>query len=308
MKYKKRDFVSLIWKIFRAILLIGISCIILFPLMVKFSTSLMTESAMFDQTVQWIPKTPTLSNYYNAFVGMDYWSAFVNSFLLTITVSLAQLVSCTLIGYGFARFEFKGNSFFFALVIFTLIVPPQLIMVPLYLNFRFFNLFGLIGDTGLNLLNSFWPFVLTAITGTGLKNGLFIFIMRQFFKNMPVDLEEAAYVDGAGPVRTFVKIMLPAAIPALVIVFLFSFVWQWNDMFYKQLFLSGGNFLPFQLSNLAQYYADIHMERFGVPVSTYYISILNNTGMLMFILPLIILFSFLQRYFVESIERTGMVG
>ena len=124
----------------------------------------------------------------------------------------------------------------FGLVIFTLVVPPQIIILPLYLNLRFFTVWGLIPEPGIDLLGSYWPFILMGISGTGFNNGLFIFIMRQFFKGMPRELEEAAYIDGANPLQTFLRVMLPGAKPALVIVFLFATVWMYNDYFFTLCF------------------------------------------------------------------------
>ena len=297
-KLKKACFNLIRW-----VLILGICYIIIYPLLTKISSSFMSKRDLFDKTVQWIPRFFTFDNYTTVFEHLKYPEAFLNSFILALLVSILQLFSCTLIGYGFARFDFKGKGLLFGLVIFTLIVPPQMIMIPMYLNFRYFTVFGLIPG-GINLLGTYWPFILTSITGTGLKNGLFIFIMRQFFKGMPRGLEEAAYVDGAGPFRTFFKIMLPGAIPALVIVFLFSFVWQWNDFFLTNIYLGNETVLPMMLHGL-KYSVEAALDQ---PISTQYASLLNNTGSLMFMAPLLLLYAFMQKYFVESIERTGLVG
>lgn len=293
----------MLFSLIRWVLILGICYIIIYPLLTKISSSFMSKRDLFDKTVQWIPRHFTLDNYKMVFEQLEYPKAFLNSFILAFLVSLVQLLSCTIIGYGFARFNFRGKKLIFGLVIFTLIVPPQMIMIPMYLNFRYFDIFGLIPG-GINLLGTYWPFILTSITGTGLKNGLFIFIMRQFFKGMPRSLEEAAYVDGAGPIRTFFKIMLPGAVPALVIVFLFSFVWQWNDYFLTNIYLGNETVLPIMLSGL-RYSVE---GALGETISTQYASLLNNTGSLLFMAPLLVLYAFMQRYFVESIERTGLVG
>jgi multiple sugar transport system permease protein len=185
------------------------------------------------------------------------------------------------------------------------VVPPQLINIPMYLNFRFFDIFGLLPKT-INLLGTHWPFILTAITGTGLRNGFFIYIMRQCFKGMPQELEDAAYVDGAGPFTTFWRVMLPGAGNSLLIVFLFSFVWQWNDIFLSTLYLGGSlEYLPFALQDISQI---LYEGRREFLVTFQYASLLNNAGMLMFIAPLLIIYAVLQRYFIESIERTGITG
>jgi multiple sugar transport system permease protein len=225
-----------------------------------------------------------------------------------------QLISCTVIGYGFARFRFKGRGVLFALVILTMIVPPQTLMIPLFLHFRYFDVLGIIsaitGQKGINLLESYWPFVLMSLTGMGLKNGLYIYIMRQFFRGMPKELEEAAYVDGAGMLRTFGQIMLPSAVPAMVTVFMFSFVWQWTDTFYSSLFLMRTDVLAKTAANVSNQImkdlsADIGVDIYLSPAIS---SMYTNTGSLLVVLPLLILYLFAQKLFVESVERTGIVG
>lgn len=296
---------SLGWSAVRMVLIAGICFIIIYPMLVKLSSSLMTEADMYDLTVKWIPRRLNYQgiaeNYQLLYDEMSYPAALLNSLVLAFVVSILQMISCSAIGYGFARFKFFGNNFFFALVILTLLVPPQMMMIPLFLNFRFFDVFGLI-RTPINLLGTYWPFILTSITGVGLKNGLFIYIMRQVFRGMPKSLEEAALVDGAGPIRTFLTIMMPGATSALIIVFLFSFVWQYNDYQFTSMYLTSSSvLLPFKLDQLTRIF-DVYQY------SEEYVSIVTNTGMIMFITPLLIFYAFLQRYFVESIERTGIVG
>lgn len=293
-----------IYSFFRAVIIFGISFIIIRPILVKITGSLMSESDMFDPTVIWIPRQVTLANYEAMFEFMELPGSFINSFLFAVGIALLQLISCTLVGYGFARFTFRGQKLLFALVIFTLLVPPQIIIIPLYLNFRYFNLWGVIPEPGLNLLNSYWPFVLMGLLATGMRSGLFIYIARQYFKGMPKALEEAAYVDGAGKLKTFYRVMLPGAIPIIIIIFLFSFVWRYNDYFLTSMFMRDGNLLSHALDVAAERYA----HSLGVTFTLQRITILNNTGMLIFITPILILYTFMQRYFVESVERTGIVG
>ncbi|MFW6021954.1 MAG: carbohydrate ABC transporter permease [Halanaerobiaceae bacterium] len=309
-KINKVKVKQIVVSLLRTILVLGISYIILLPLIIKFSNSFMSVRDLYDQTVKWIPRNFTLEHYKMVWRHMDYPTTFLNSLILTSVVSIIQLIACTVVGYGLARFDFKGKNIIFGLVILTLIVPPQMILIPLYLNFRFFDLYGLLPGTGFNLIGSYWPFILTSLTGTGLKNGLFIYIMRQFFKGMPRELEEAAYIDGAGLFRTFVSIMLPGAVPGLIIVFLFAFVWQWNDYMFITLFMGGGAFLPMALDSAAR---NIILEITGGATASemqgdQYTSLLNNTGMILVVAPLLILYSFMQKYFIESVERSGIVG
>lgn len=308
--YKLRNFA---WSIVRGVLVIGISFVILYPLLVKLSLTFMAEKDLYDTTVQYVPRNFTLDNIKMVWRFLEYPKAFGNSFLLSMMVSSLQLISCTIIAYGFARFKFPLKSLWFGLVILTLVIPPQTIMIPLFLHFRYFDILGVfekISGNPINLLDSYWPFILMSLTGVGMKNGLYIYIIRQFFRGMPKELEEAAYVDGSNTFRTFLTIMLPSAVPIMITSFLFSFVWQWNDTFYSTLFLNRLVVLPATLSALAQNVNQYFFWQTGQAGNTppVYISMLNNTGSLMVVLPLIIIYAFAQRYFVESIERSGIVG
>ena len=305
----KKYFINLL----RFVLIFGISFIILYPLITKLSVSIMPESDFYNPTVGWIPTKVTLNHYITVWRNMNYPVAFFNTFVLSLSVSILQLIACTIVGYGLARFQFKAKGIIFFSIIFTLVVPPQMISTPLYLNFRFFDFFGLFPNS-INLINSYWPFLLTSLTATGFQNGLFIYIMRQFFLGMPKNLEEAAYIDGAGLFKTFYRVMLPGAKAALLVVFLFAFVWQYNDYFFTMLYLENGNYLPQALASLI-HSLTLAYESQGMNVGNpnnffgeHYLSILNNTGMLLVISPLLIMYSFLQRFFIESIERTGLVG
>lgn len=293
------------WSLFRMILVVGICFIIVYPLLNQLSMALRHPSDMYDMTVNWIPRQFTLMNFETAYELLNYPSAFLGTLLMAASLSLLELIACLVIGYGFGRFKFKGSNILFAFVLLTIIVPPQMIMVPLFLNFRYFTLFGLIPEPGLNLLGSSWPMALMAITGTAKRSGLFIYISRQFFRNMSPSLEEAAYIDGAGPLRTLFRVMLPNAVPVAVIIFLFSFVWNWNDLFYTELFMRGKTLLPLALESLHSRFAG-----YGdlMTVNGTYIQLVNNAAMILYIAPVLILYAFLQRFFVESIEKSGIVG
>jgi len=286
-------------------LLVGIGFIILYPLLRQLSAALMHPDDMYDLTVNWIPRTLTKMNFQVAWELLDYPKALTNTLGITILLAALELGATMIIGYGFARWKYPGSNIIFALVILSIVIPPQMVMVPLFLNFRYFDLFGLLPDPGINLIGSFWPLVLMALTGTAKRSGLFIFITRNFFRGMSTSLEEAAYVDGAGHLKTFFGIMLPNAKPVAMIVFLFSFVWNWNDLFYTNLFLPGSKLLQIGLSTInAQY----NYPWANKAVEGTYIQLVNNAGMLLYVLPVLVLYAFLQRYFIESIEKTGLVG
>lgn len=310
---ESRKIANMVGSILRAVVLITVSFAIIYPMLTRLSTSFMEVEELYDQSVKWIPRNPTLNNYIRAWIAMDYPRAFLNSFLLALVVSLVQTASCTLVGYGLARFRWPGSGLLLACAIFSLIVPSQMIRIPLYLNFRFFDLLGILKNRPVNLIGTFWPFVLTSVTATGFRCGLHIYIMRQIFRGMARELEEAAYVDGAGLFTTFAKVMLPSAIPGLVVVFLFSFVWQWNDYFYTTLFMTGRTFLPQALESAPIVVqreineSDLLAVASGLTQDNLK-TVINNAGMILVITPLLILYLLMQRYFVESIERTGIIG
>ena len=193
-----------------------------------------------------------MNNFLDAIRIMDYWETLFNTFALSVTTTVLT-AACALAGYGFARLKFKGSQLLFACVILTILVPPTTILIPIYLNLKDFTLMGLIPlitGKSVNLLNSYWPFILTSLTANSLKAGLYIFIFRQFFRGIPKEVEEAAYIDGAGVGTTFTRIMMPNAIPAVITTTLFSFVWQWNDSFYTTTYLTSSKVMSTQLSSL----------------------------------------------------------
>ncbi|GAE32172.1 carbohydrate ABC transporter permease [Halalkalibacter hemicellulosilyticus] len=300
-----------VWSFVRLVLIAGLSFIILYPIIQKISTAIKHRSDLYSPIVVWIPENYSLDNFRNAMSIMNYWDTLFNTFVLAGTTTLLTVASCALAGYAFARLQFKGSKLLFGGVILTILVPPTTILIPMYINLREFSLMGLIPlitGSSVNLLDSYWPFILTALTANSLKAGLFIFIFRQFFRGIPKAIEEAAYIDGAGVGTTFFRIMLPNALPAIVTVMLFSFVWQWNDTFFTTTYLTSSNVMSTQLSSLP-YNLAIHLEG-GDATSTdpFYLSMVQDTGILLAILPLIIIYLFVQRYFVQSVERTGIVG
>jgi len=153
---------------------------------------------------------------------------------------------------------------------------------------------------GIDLTNTLIPFILLSVTANAFRNGLYIFLFRQYYKNLPYVLEEAAYLDGCGPLKTFYKIMLPGSVSMIITVFLFSFVWQWNDNFYPSQFASNMPFLTVKLLNM-------HFATLGTFSDMYNASLVTPKFFLL-VTPLIFLYIFAQRFFTESIERSGIVG
>ena len=306
----KRRVAEIAVSVIRALLMFGLCFMIIQPMLTRFGTSLMKEKDLYDSTIILLPRHVTLDNYRIVAELTDFPNSMINTLWVSIVVSICQVVACTIVGYGFGRFEFPLKKFWFACVIAVIIIPPQIISSSLYTTFARFDLFGLItlltGST-INLRSSIWPYIMMSLTCMGLKNGLYIFMLRQYFKNVPDSLEEAAYVDGCGTFHTFVRIMLPDAVPTIASCFLFSFVWQWTDLFYSRNFLSGFSLYSVQLSTIgsrmARYFAT---DPNNPPTVDNGRSLqLISIGVLICCIPLIILYCFTQRTFVESLAMTG---
>ena len=324
----------------RALLLFGLCFMIIQPLLTRFSMSLMEERDLYDSTIILLPRHVTLENYMHVARLNDLPRSMLNTLWVSLVISLCQIISCTLVAYGFARYEFPLKKFWFGCVLAVIIVPPQTIQSALYMNFanfdilRIFTLFGVnaeglsIGEriqsvfdgsgTGLitlltghtiNLRASILAYVLMALTCMGLKNGLYIYMMRQYFQGIPTSLEEAAYVDGCGTLHTFAKIMLPDALPTIASCFLFSFVWQWTDIFYTRLFIPTTSYSVYSsqmssmVTRMARYFSADASVAVVVPNGRQ--QQLISIAVLICSIPLIILYIFTQRTFTESLAMSG---
>lgn len=297
--------------IIRFILLFGMCFMIIQPILNKISVSFMTEQDLYNPVVISIPEHFTTANYRLAAELISFKEALFNSTLISLTIAALQIAMCTLVGYGFARFEFPLKKFWFACVILVILIPPQTIASSLHLHFRFFDVLGLsqlITGQTINLRGSKLPYYLMSAGCMGLKNGLYIYMIRQYFRNIPGDLEEAAYVDGCGTFKTFIRIMLPQAKPILTSCFLFAFVWQWTDGFYSRMFLGNTKLISTGLSRIVDSLGAYIQRINGVKttISIAYSNCILATGTLMIIVPLIVLYLFAQRAFVESISSTGI--
>lgn len=313
---------KVLYSLGRAILVFGLCFLILQPLIQKVALSLMSDSDLYDRSVVLIPRhlsTQAFENAWRQFKGTNpnSWYTFWDSFKLSVAVGLLQTLSCTLVGYGFARFKFPLKKFFFGCVILMLIVPPSTIITPLYLYFQNFDIFGIIGaikgnGKGLNMLGSATPYLMMCATCAGYKAGLYVYMMRQHFRNEPKELEEAAYVDGCGRLRTFFQILLPGARPMMVSCFLFAFVWNWSDQIYMKVFFPTykWSLVSTKLLNASSLFDGENIAKYGqsyhTPEAT--LNQLNAAAVLIALAPLLIIYVIAQKSFVESISQSGIKG
>lgn len=307
----KKNVSDIAYRIIRVFLLFGMCFLILQPILNKISISFMAEEDLYNAMVIAVPENFTTDNYRLAAQFMDYVKTFLNTLVVSLSIAVLQIAVCTLVGYGFARYEFPLKKFWFACVVLMIVIPPQTLSTSLYLHFQYFDILGifkLLTGNALNLRGSALPYYLMSMGCMGLKNGLYIFMIRQFFRNIPKELEEAAYVDGCGTLKTFVRIMLPDATPILTSCFLFAFVWQWTDGFYSKTFMGNVSLLSRQLQMIADkldhYIVFTLHDATGASVG--YTNAIVATGTLMVIVPLIVLYLFAQKGFVESLSSSGI--
>lgn len=299
-KRKKFEWGKLVWALFRTVLIFGICYIILKPFIFKILMSFFGENDLFDLTVKYIPREWSLRYWKWTWDHLEVDIAGVNTLLLAVGSGLIQVFVATFVGYGLARFKFKGNNLLFGAVIATLLIPQQVYNIAQYLNFTWF---GVTPELSVNILNSYWSVYLLAFFGLTVKEGLYIYLMREFFKGMPKDLENAAYVDGAGVLGAFFKVMLPNAVTMMITIFLFAFCWQWTDTAFTELYMPQIKTLPtmifsgrnFQIADQAK------IDVFGTGIA-------QNTAVLIIIAPLVILAVICQKFLVKSISQSGLAN
>ncbi len=297
-----------VWPFFRAVIIFGLSFVILYPILYMISTSIRPQSEMNDPSIMWIPKTIRLENFVEVWKATNYPSTLWNTLVLNVVSSVLQVGTCALTGYGFARFKFKGKNFFFALVLLQIIVPVQIILIPQYSQFRYFDIFGLfnalMGDS-LNLVGTNFAMYIPALMCNGIRAGLFIYLFRQFFRGLPKELEDAAYLDGCGPFKTFISVMIPNAASSFLTVFIFSIVWYWNDYYVSSMYFNDPNTIALKVNNITNIIS-MYLDN-QVGIATDYV-VWMEAACLLAITPIVIMYIFLQKYFTEGIARAGLAN
>ncbi len=324
-------------KILRFVFLLGIAYIVLFPFFSKIAGSFMSPNDFVDVTVRLIPKEFSFEIYTAILEELEYFEGFKNTLIISVVSALIQTFVCCLIGYGLAKYKFKGNAIIFLLVVLTMIIPHKTLQTAMFMRFRYFDIFGILsffsggasvgidfidnilagikllkfdgGATSLKLTGTIVPLIILSLTGLGFKNGLYIFLLRQFFRGIPDSLEESAYIDGSGNFRTFIQIILPMSVPMMITVFLFAFCWQWTDQFYvSSICQISSNKMTLMPHLIGQIPTSLKTKYSTYASWNMYTSSVNNTIGILIILPLVVLYSFLQRYLVEGIERSGLTA
>ncbi|WP_019536193.1 carbohydrate ABC transporter permease [Paenibacillus ginsengihumi] len=285
---------GLIFRLFMYLILIDTAFIYVKPILYMLTTMVKDAANLLDPAVIWVPRSLFFGHLEDALRLLQYGQAFTISMTVSLSVAVLQVISCAIAGYAFARLDFPLKKFWFICLIFTFIMPPQATILPMIIMFKEFG-----------WINTYWPLIIPAIFGHGLKGALFVIIFRQFFSTLPKELEEAAKIDGASVFRVFFRVMLPISSSAIIVVFLFSFVWNWNDFYYPSMFMFGTKEVPLSIS-LSRLAASLAAEAEQAGPSIFAEPIKMAASFLI-ILPPLIVYAFTQRWFVEGVERTGLV-
>ena len=290
----------------RALILIGVGYTILSPIIGMIVSSIASTEDIYNPMMFLLPKHPTMEKYALVIERMDYYKTILKDLIYVATLTAIQVLVCSMVGYGFARFQFPFKKLLFGCVVLMITIPMHTIMLPIYVTFKSFDPFGIVtaikGSPG--IMGTVAPMYLMTILGCGVRSGLYIYIFNQFFRGLPKEIEEAALVDGAGIWYTYFRIMLVNAKPAVITVAVFSLVWQFNDTFYSKLFLvSEDVVISKKVSSLASVLAN-QDKILNVTIQQQY----TNAGILLVILPVLLLYLLLQRRFIEGVERSGIVG
>lgn len=298
-----------VWPVFRFLILFGLGFVILYPMLYMLSTSFRPQSEMSDPSVMWIPKQFIIDNFVDVWLAMDFPKVLLQTILINVVCSMLQVVTCAITGYGFARFKFKFKGLLFGIVILQIIVPVQVVLIPLYTQFRFFDIFGiiqLITGSSLNLVSTPAALYLQAFFCNGIRAGVFILLYRQFFRGLPKELEDAAYLDGCGPVMTFIRVMVPNAKTSFLTVFIFSIVWYWNDTYVTGMFFDKPYTIAMEVENMATTIIFYKTGENSGVASDWLVWI--EASCVLSLLPILIMYIILQKQFVEGVERSGLVS
>lgn len=286
---------GLLFKTLIYLLLATIGFVYLYPLLHMISFSFQSLEDLLNPMVSQVPTSFYLSNYSDAFIVLKYFKTMEASLAVTLLPALLQTFVASLIGYGFARFNFPLKKLFMALVVATYIIPPQVTMIPKYV--LFFNL---------GILETVWSIILPATVGQGLNAAIFILIFYQFYKMIPKVLDEAAQIDGASRLYIYFKIAIPLSIPSFITSFLFSFVWYWNETYISTLFLGNGvETLQMRLANFVSEYSAILGSSQAI---NYANEAVRMAATMLIIAPMLIVYFIMQRWFIEGIDKAGITG
>lgn len=310
----------IVQSVFLFSIIIGLCFTILYPIIQLFPTLFSSIEDLGNPNVIWVPLSFSTISFRAAvrFAMPEGIMTMLKSLLYAGGIMVIQVFVSAMAGYALARVKFFGHKFVFFLVILVFLIPRQSLLLAQYIYFTHFNALGLLklftAAGEVNLINQPITLAMIALLGFGVQQSLFIFIFSQFFKNIPNELEEAALIDGCGFNKTYFKIMIPNAIPAISTVGILSFVWNYGDTYYTRYFNKDG---PYLSSILATKFTTANKTFilnavkvwFDVPLATdFAFDAIKQAAVIIFLIPLLAIYFGSQRWLVENLENSGLVG
>jgi multiple sugar transport system permease protein len=280
-RVKRKTWQTVIW----LVVLIALTALVLYPL-VWLAVSTLKPNSEFGQNSGLIPNSPSFDNYTKVFegiAGVPLLQFFWNSLILAVAAVVGTVLSSALAAYAFARIQFKGLGILFAAMIGTLLLPFHVVIIPQYILFN-----------NLGLVDTFWPLILPKFLAT---EAFFVFLLVQFMRQMPRDMDEAARIDGAGHIRIFWAIILPLVKPALITCAIFAFIWSWNDFLGPLLYLTSPENYPLPIA-LRLYNDQSSTSDFGATVTASFLALV----------PVLLFFLVFQRFLVDGVATQGLKG
>ncbi|WP_373458418.1 carbohydrate ABC transporter permease [Neorhizobium huautlense] len=267
----------------RHVVLIAICFVMIYPILWMLSGSLRPASELFGGDAGLIPSQVTVEAYSNGWFGLqiNFGQFFLNSLIIAVLATIGNVLAASLVAYAFARLEFWGRGFWFALMLGTLMLPYHVTLIPQYVLFR-----------SLDWVNTWWPLILPKYFAV---DAFFIFLMVQFFRGIPKELDEAARMDGCSAWRIYWKIILPLSMPVLATAAIFSFIWTWEDFFGPLIYIS----------EMRNYTVQLGLRSFIDSSGTSSWNELFAMSVLSLV-PIFLIFLFFQRLLIEGIATTGM--
>lgn len=280
-RVKRKTWQTVIWF---AVLLV-VTAVVLYPLVwLLFAT--FKPNSEFGQNMGLLPENPTIDNYVKVMegiAGVPLWRFFANSLIIAVGSVIGTVLSSALAAYAFARVQFKGLGILFAAMIGTLLLPFHVVIIPQYIIFQ-----------RLDLIDTFIPLLLPKFLAT---EAFFVFLLVQFIRQMPRDMDEAARIDGAGHMRIFWSIILPLIKPALITCSIFAFIWAWNDFLGPLLYLTSPENYPLPIA-LRLYNDQTSVSDYGATVAASFIALV----------PVLLFFLVFQRFLVDGVATQGLKG
>lgn len=311
---KERRLQNIITSLARLIVLLSISFVILYPLFYMIVTSFRSRISFANSVRVWIPDDISIiENYTLAMDMLEYGSSVWATVRYQVLSAMIQVLTCAIAAYGFARFNFKFKKPLVVCLFLTILIPDVMLIIPRSVNFSQLDFLGVLGFLGRifgtelrpSLIDTGFVFWLPSLFATGLKSGILIYIYIQFFKGLPHELEEAAWIDGAGPIRTFISIAIPSSGVVILTVSVFSLIWHYNDYLFSSMYMHSNFPLAVMLERMPT-----RLGTFGYMLNDKYPETMAflMAGCVLFVTPVLIMYIIVQRWFIESIDRVGITG